>query len=52
MKKTKQDSYPWAELFATFPDDHSPRELTPDEIKQCEDLRKELRRSQETPRAP
>jgi hypothetical protein len=48
MKKAKQDNYPWAELFATFPDDYSSRELTSEEIKQCEDLRKELRRSQET----
>lgn len=28
---------PLAELFASFPDDGSPRELTPDEARQCQE---------------
>lgn len=33
---------PWANLFASFPDDGSPRELTEDEQFRCEQLRHKL----------
>lgn len=33
---------PWSELFATFPDDGSPRELTPEEQAKCRALAAEL----------
>ena len=34
---------PWAELFATFPDDGSDRELTPEEAARCRELAADLR---------
>ncbi len=39
---------PWADLFNTFPDDGSGRELTADEAAQCRDLERRLYASQTT----
>jgi len=38
----KKVETPWSELFATFKDDGSPRELTPSERKACQRLRTQL----------
>lgn len=37
------DALPWANLFATFPDDDSPRSLTEHERWQCEQLAARLK---------
>lgn len=43
-------SLPWAELFATFPDDGSPRELTEIERAKCLELTHELEQQPDTQR--
>jgi len=40
--KSKEVKTPYAELFASFPDDGSARELTPEEQRKCQELAKKL----------
>ena len=43
LEAKKRNPYPWAELFATFPDDGSPRELTSEEQEKCTRLSRKLK---------